>query len=470
MAATSRAADRRPWPAPRASRRTASPRFRSASCSTQPGCGKIWRNSCCATPRMVPVAIEHDRAGAGRALVEGEYAAHHGESSPMVASVAASRSRQRKIDRLRRIVAARGALRQRFASAAGRLVLRCPCPLPPAVRASVCIRARVTYEGWQRDDGLFDIEAHLVDVKDHDYDAADGRAPGRRAGARHVGARDDRHAIHVIHAIEAQTDRMPYPGGCDASGPRIAKLVGANLCRAFASGCTMRWAACAAARTSPTCWRSLPTAAVQTFAGPARARTQATRQAVPARPLPRARDDERDGAPLLSALVSRRARSATTRRRRENSRVSGQGNLSQIRHARRRAAFRRSPSTRPSRRRRRSAAPCGSSRRRSTPAAAARAAASSSRVDRRSPRCAGEILGMQLVTHQTGPAGQKVRRLLIEEGADIKKELYVGDGRRSRHAARRADGELRRRHGHRGSRRQDAGEDPQGVHRSGARA
>jgi succinyl-CoA synthetase beta subunit len=33
---------------------------------------------------------------------------------------------------------------------------------------------------------------------------------------------------------------------------------------------------------------------------------------------------------------------------------------------------------------------------------------------------------MQLKTHQTGPEGQKVRRLLIEEGADIKKELYVG--------------------------------------------
>jgi succinyl-CoA synthetase beta subunit len=39
---------------------------------------------------------------------------------------------------------------------------------------------------------------------------------------------------------------------------------------------------------------------------------------------------------------------------------------------------------------------------------------------------AGKILGMQLVTHQTGPQGQKVRRLLIEEGADIAKELYVG--------------------------------------------
>ena len=38
---------------------------------------------------------------------------------------------------------------------------------------------------------------------------------------------------------------------------------------------------------------------------------------------------------------------------------------------------------------------------------------------------ANQIMGMQLITHQTGPEGQKVRRLLIEEGADIKKELYV---------------------------------------------
>ncbi len=35
------------------------------------------------------------------------------------------------------------------------------------------------------------------------------------------------------------------------------------------------------------------------------------------------------------------------------------------------------------------------------------------------------ILGMQLVTHQTGPEGQKVNRLLVEDGADIKKEYYV---------------------------------------------
>lgn len=41
-------------------------------------------------------------------------------------------------------------------------------------------------------------------------------------------------------------------------------------------------------------------------------------------------------------------------------------------------------------------------------------------------KTAQEILGMQLVTHQTGPQGQKVRRLYIEEGCDIARELYLG--------------------------------------------
>src|SRR5260370_13653198 len=39
---------------------------------------------------------------------------------------------------------------------------------------------------------------------------------------------------------------------------------------------------------------------------------------------------------------------------------------------------------------------------------------------------AGHILGMKLVTPQTGPGGRIVKRLLIEEGLDIKRELYLG--------------------------------------------
>src|SRR6201989_3411173 len=39
---------------------------------------------------------------------------------------------------------------------------------------------------------------------------------------------------------------------------------------------------------------------------------------------------------------------------------------------------------------------------------------------------AKKILGMQLITHQTGPQGQKVQRLLIEEMSPIARELYLG--------------------------------------------
>jgi len=48
----------------------------------------------------------------------------------------------------------------------------------------------------------------------------------------------------------------------------------------------------------------------------------------------------------------------------------------------------------------------------------------------RSPEEAGEVfkkmMGMQLVTHQTGPQGQKVRKIYVEEGCDIARELYLG--------------------------------------------
>src|SRR5450432_4161432 len=39
---------------------------------------------------------------------------------------------------------------------------------------------------------------------------------------------------------------------------------------------------------------------------------------------------------------------------------------------------------------------------------------------------AEKILGMQLITHQTGPQGQKVQRLYVEQGLDIARELYLG--------------------------------------------
>src|SRR5688500_15952031 len=41
-------------------------------------------------------------------------------------------------------------------------------------------------------------------------------------------------------------------------------------------------------------------------------------------------------------------------------------------------------------------------------------------------KAAESIIGMNLITHQTGPRGQKVRRVLVEQGLKIKRELYLG--------------------------------------------
>ncbi len=121
---------------------------------------------------------------------------------------------------------------------------------------------------------------------------------------------------------------------------------------------------------------------------------------------------------------------------------------------------------------RRPGARSSSSRRRSTRAVAARPAASrSSRARRTPPRSAArELLGMQLVTKQTGPEGKKVQRLLVEQGARHRARALPRARRRPRVAPHRGDGVDRRRSGHRGGRREAAGEDPQGPHRPGRRA
>ena len=80
-------------------------------------------------------------------------------------------------------------------------------------------------------------------------------------------------------------------------------------------------------------------------------------------------------------------------------------------------------------------------------------------------KLASEILGMQLITHQTGPEGQKVRRLYIEDGADIQKEYYVSLVTDRATQKGRLHRLQRRRHGHRGSGPFHAREDHHRIHR-----
>jgi hypothetical protein len=118
----------------------------------------------------------------------------------------------------------------------------------PTVTRERLHRRTVTYDGFRRDDGLFDIEAHIVDAKDHDYELLTGVRPAREA-IHDMWIRVTIDRRFVIHAIEAVTDGMPYPGACNRIAPAYQKLVGANLVKGFRKHCTTSWVACKAART-----------------------------------------------------------------------------------------------------------------------------------------------------------------------------------------------------------------------------
>ena len=140
-----------------------------------------------------------------------------------------------------------------------------PLSLPKVPRERLHCRA-VTYDGFSRDDGLFDIEAHLVDTKDHDYPLLTGIRP---AGfpIHDMWARITIDASAIIRDVEVVTDAMPYPGACDRITPDYRKLIGANLLAGFrkhlhdvmgrVKGCTHITEMLA----------NLPTAAIQMFAG-----------------------------------------------------------------------------------------------------------------------------------------------------------------------------------------------------------
>jgi hypothetical protein len=137
---------------------------------------------------------------------------------------------------------------------------------PPTVSRERLHLRRVTYEGFQRSDGLYDIDAHLADTKDRDFELLTGvRAAGEAVHDMHVRVTIDR--AFTIHAIEARTDQMPYPGACDRIGPAYAKLVGANLVHGFRKRLHDTMGGVHGCTHLTELLGYLPTAAVQTFAG-----------------------------------------------------------------------------------------------------------------------------------------------------------------------------------------------------------
>ncbi len=119
---------------------------------------------------------------------------------------------------------------------------------------------------YARGDGLWDVDAHVTDVRTHATHMATGLLP---AGApihdmllRLVV--DER--FNIVEA-GAQTLAMPYPGECDNHGDVYARLVGLNLMRGFRQAVKERLGGMQGCTHLTELTQVLPTAVVQAFAG-----------------------------------------------------------------------------------------------------------------------------------------------------------------------------------------------------------
>jgi hypothetical protein len=136
---------------------------------------------------------------------------------------------------------------------------------PPDPRERLHSRT-ASFEGFLRADGMFDIEARLTDVKDHDYALLSGVRPaGEPVHDMHVRVTIDR--AFLIHAIEVKARWVPYPGGCDRIEAAYGKLVGANLVDGFRKALYEALGGVHGCTHITELLSYLPTAAVQTFAG-----------------------------------------------------------------------------------------------------------------------------------------------------------------------------------------------------------
>lgn len=139
-------------------------------------------------------------------------------------------------------------------------------PLPPttAPRTRKHVRS-VQLEGYRRDDGCWDIEARLIDVKDQDYPLSSGlRRRGEPVHDMSVRVTIDQQM--TIRDAAACTDGMPYVGYCDRITPDYAQLVGLNLFHGFRTAVRQLFRSTRGCSHLSELLMFLPTAALQTFA------------------------------------------------------------------------------------------------------------------------------------------------------------------------------------------------------------
>ena len=142
-------------------------------------------------------------------------------------------------------------------------------PLPvPEVERELTHTRRVRYEGYKRADGLWDIEAHLLDTKNHDFHLRTGvRRAGQPIHDMAVRLTIDR-SFTILDAV-VSSDAVPYPGGCETIAPAYRKLIGLNLLRGFRRRVAELFGHTKGCTHLTELLGGVPTAAIQSFAGQA---------------------------------------------------------------------------------------------------------------------------------------------------------------------------------------------------------
>ncbi|HCE10359.1 MAG TPA: hypothetical protein DEQ40_17485 [Oxalobacteraceae bacterium] len=140
-----------------------------------------------------------------------------------------------------------------------------PLSHPVSRRALKHTRA-IHVEAFARDDGLWDLDAHITDVKTRDAQLASGVRP---AGApmHDLWLRLTIDTKLTVVAAEAVSDAVPYPGYCDTIGPAYQKLAGLNLLKGFRQAVMERLSGTSGCTHLSELALVLPTAAIQAFAG-----------------------------------------------------------------------------------------------------------------------------------------------------------------------------------------------------------
>jgi len=123
----------------------------------------------------------------------------------------------------------------------------------------------VALEGFKRSDGLWDIEARIVDTKDQDYPLSSGlRRPGEAVHDMSVRVTIDA-KMNILEAAVC-TDAAPYMGHCDSVPPDYSRVVGLNLFHGFRKAVKDLYGGTRGCAHVSELLMQLPTVALQTFA------------------------------------------------------------------------------------------------------------------------------------------------------------------------------------------------------------